>query len=329
MMRVMSPLPRSPAALVAAALAEPDFGWGVGTFGAIGEFMRDPGEAARVEATSAATARGAIAVRLTPDARAIAWERPTSRGAWQHGIAVCLPHERAAMHRRTTLTSLGADRDALRDTDRGATRFDLGLGTYQCDVCVRIADPAAARELERHAGRSVLDDGLLRELPAMQPHRVFESRLARVEVYGAIPPPDGVTPDGPHTHILPDLLRAGRTHAANVPLPEGWVPALELFPPAPLADAHGRAIRFDAARHALFQSLLDAFGDPEVLAAKRRVADAVLANQPPCDETGFSRAARLARRVVLRQLAHTAPGSATLAAWRARFDAVESAAHDA
>jgi len=329
MMRDMSPLPRSAAALVAAALSETEFGWGVGTFGAIGEFMRDRGEPAKVDAASAVTARGAVAVNLVAEARAIAWERPTSRGAWQHGIAVCLPIDRAAMHRRTTLAPLGPDREALREDDRDAERFDLGLGTYQCDVCVRIADRAAARELARHAGRNVLESGLLRELPAMKPHRVFESRLARVEVYGAIPPPDGVTPDGPHTHILPDLLRAGRTHAANVPLPEGWVPALEIFPPAPLSDAHGRAIPFDAARHASFQSLLEAFGDPDTLAAKRRVAEAVMANAPPRDETGFSRAARLARRVVLRQLAHTAPDSATLAAWRARFDAAEADAHDA
>lgn len=330
MMHAMSPTPRNAAALVAAALADPDCGWGVGTFGAIGEFVRDADEPARVDAASAVTPRGAIAVTLSPAARAIAWERPTARGAWQHGVAVCLPVSAAAMQRRTVLTPLGPDRDALREADRETPRFDLGLGTFQCDVCVRVADTAAARVLERAAGRSVLDDGLLRELPAMQPHRVFESRIARVEVYGAIPPPDGTTPQGPHTHILPDLLRAGRTHPANMPLPEGWVPALELFPPAPLNDVHGRAMPFDAARHAAFEALLEAFGDPEVLAAKRRVAAAIAAGEPPRDDPDFGRAARLARRVVLRQLAHTAPASAVLAAWRERFDAAEAAdAHGA
>jgi hypothetical protein len=325
MMQAMSSPPRTAAALVAAALADPDCGWGVGTFGAIGEFVRDRGEPARMDERSAVTARGALAITLVPGARAIAWERPTARGAWQHGVAVCLPVATAAMHRRCVLTPLGPDRDALRDEDRDALRFDLGLGTFQCDVCVRVADAAAARVLERAAGRSVLDDGLLRELPAMQPQRVFESRLARVEVYGAIPPPGGTTPQGPHTHILPDLLRAGRTHAANMPLPEGWVPALELFPPAALSDAHGGAIPFDAVRHAQFARLLQVFGDPAVLAAKRRVADAIAAGLPPHDDADFGRAERLARRVLLRQLAHTAADSAVLAAWRERFDAAEAA----
>jgi hypothetical protein len=225
------------------------------------------------------------------------------------------------MHRRRVLTPLGPDRDALRAEDRDAHRYDLGLGTLQCDVCVRTADAAAVRALDAAAGRAVLDGGLLGEIAAMQPHRVFVSRLARAEVYVPIPAARGVTPVGPHTHVLPDLLRLGRTHPANVPLPAGWVPALELFPPAPLQDVDGRAIPFDAARHAAFQRLLDAFGEPRTVAAKRSVHAAVAAGDAPHDDPQFGRAERLARRVALRQLGFTAGPSASLAAWRARFDA--------
>jgi hypothetical protein len=121
--------------------------------------------------------------------------------------------------------------------------------------------------------------------------------------------------------VLPDLLRLGRTHPANVPLPAGWVPALELFPPAPLQDVDGRAIPFDAARHAAFQRLLDAFGEPRTVAAKRSVHAAVAAGDAPHDDPQFGRAERLARRVALRQLGFTAGPSASLAAWCARFDA--------
>jgi hypothetical protein len=310
-------------ALLARALADPDAGWAVGTFGAIGEFVRDRGEPAAVDARSAVTARGGIAAGLAPGTRAIAWERPTVRGAWQHGIAFCLPRDEAPMHRRRVLTPLGRDRDALREGDREAFAYDLGLGTMQCDVCIRVADAHAARALDGAAGRAALDGGLLRELAAMQPHRVFVSRLARVEVYTPIPAADGVTPAGPHTHVLPALLRLGRTHPANLPLPDGWVPALELFPPSPLREADGQARPFDAGRHAAFQRLLEDFGDARAVAAKRSVAAAVAAGEAPREDARFGRAERLARRVVLRQLALTLAPSPALAAWRARFDAAE------
>lgn len=315
----------TPGALVAHALADPEAGWGVGTFGAIAEFVRDRGEAARVTAISAVTPRGGIAIHLDGRARALAWERPTARGAWQHGVAFCLPAADAAMHARRAVTPLGPDRGALRAEDRDALLFDVGLGATQCDICVRVAEPAAVRMLSAAAGRSPFDAGLLRDLAAMQPERVFVSRLARVEVRTAIPPADGATPQGPHTHVLPDLLKLGRTHPANLPLPSGWVPALELFPPAPLQDIDGRRIPFDGARHAAFQRLLEAFGDPAVLEAKRKVARAVESGRPPADDASFSRAQRLARRVALRQLGYALPLSATLAAWRGRFDTPESA----
>ncbi len=40
---------------------------------------------------------------------------------------------------------------------------------------------------------------------AANPHRVFLSRLGRIEVYQPIPPPSGKSPQGPHTHVLPQL----------------------------------------------------------------------------------------------------------------------------
>ena len=50
---------------------------------------------------------------------------------------------------------------------------------------------------------------------AANPHRVFISRLGRIEVYQPIPPPSGKSPEGPHTHVLPRLLQSRRTHPAT------------------------------------------------------------------------------------------------------------------
>ena len=56
------------------------------------------------------------------------------------------------MNGRTVLTELGADARALRERDRDAVLFDLGLGALQVDCCVRIADPEVAAQLRAHCG---------------------------------------------------------------------------------------------------------------------------------------------------------------------------------
>jgi hypothetical protein len=224
------------------------------------------------------------------------------------------------MNTRTRVTELGPDSAALREEDRGAVLFDLGLGAPHCDVCVRTADASILHSLRAAAGQPVLATELLRELPAMSPERVFISRLGRVEVRTPIPTPDGRTPDGPHTHVLPVLLKHRRTHSANVPLPAGVVPGAEIFPASAIHDAHGKRAPFDAIRHQTFQSLFAVYGDPACCKSKADTFAAVRAAKPPAEVPAYSRAQRLARRVALRQLAQTDGPSPTLSAWRGVFD---------
>jgi hypothetical protein len=109
-------------------------------------------------------------------------------------------------------------------------------------------------------------------LPALSPHRVFISAAGRIEVYQPIPPPTGKSPDGPHTHVLPRLLARGRSHAATVPIPSGWVVAMTLYPPHPLRQGSGQPIAFDPARHAAFQTLMERYGAPALMAGKQAAA---------------------------------------------------------
>lgn len=225
-------------ALVAARLADPHSAWSLGTFGAVAEFQRDPDEPAALEGLRAITARGGITVELVPDVVPIAYERSTGHG-WAHGVAFCLPRERARGTGRQVLTELGPDGAALRDADREATLFDLGLGTTQCDCLVRVREPAEVLRLRAACGTALLEDGtaVLGELAAMSPQRIFISPLGRIEVFQRIPAPDGVSPEGPHTHVLPRLLKTRRTHPATLPVPDGLVPCLELHAPSSIRDA--------------------------------------------------------------------------------------------
>lgn len=306
--------------MVTRHIGDPETSWAIGTFGAIAEFHRDADETVALSAHGAITTRGGIHLRLDHAVRAVAWECPSAGDLWRHGVALCLPAEASAMNARTVVTELGPDTEALREDERHAILFDLGIGAPHCDVCVRTADPEILSVLRGAAGRPLYQTGLFDALREMSPARVFLSRLGRIEVCAPIPAAHGSTPDGPHTHVLLDLLRLRRTHSANVPLPDHLLPCAEMFPASAVQDAHGRRQRFDIAKHEAFQALLGEHGDPLCRKAKRETVAAVRGGRPPFDDSSYTRAQRLARRVALRQLAQTDGQSQTLSAWREAFD---------
>ena len=266
--------------LVQREIENPDTQWSLGTFGAIAEFSRDNGEPVRLTQSSgtisAVTPRGGIIIRLDRRSRPFASESMTKTG-WNQRIALCLPEHDCAMGGRGTLTQIGPDREALRAEDRDAVLFDLGFGALQTDFCVRFGDPGAIARLRQHAGRDVFEPGnpAMGILLAANPHRVFISRLGRIEVYQPIPPPSGKSPEGPHTHVLPRLLKSRRTHPATEPVPDGWIPCAHFYPAHPAKDGMGHSRPFDRARHDGFQRLLGLLGSPDANATKRAVIAAI------------------------------------------------------
>lgn len=284
-------------ALLREALADPGTAWSLGSFGAIAEFMRDPGEPVSAlpdDRLGLCTARGAIALAPSGDLRPVAYETGVSSG-WNHAVALCLPQDACAMGRRSVVTELGPDRDAARAQDREAILFDLGLDCLAVDACVRASDSEAIVCLRAGVGQPLFDhtNPIGPRLVAMSPHRVFLARIGRVEVYAPIPAPGGTSPEGPHTHVLPKLLKSQRTHAATTPIPAGFIPCAALHPAHPYKDMMGQRIAFDAERLAAFQTLLDRWGDPDLVAIKRGTAEP--------GATVSSRHAQNARRVAEAQ----------------------------
>ena len=160
-----------------------------------------------------------------------------------------------------------------------------------------------AARLRQHAGRPVFEPGN----PAMgmilqaNPHRVFISRLGRIEVYQPIPPPSGKSPDGPHTHVLPKLLKSGRTHPATEPIPRDGFPARIFIRRIRRATAWASPGRSMPRVIDSFQRMMAGFGDPENVAIKRRVRGRGRAGEPPSAIAG-DRHGRTAVRIALRQM---------------------------
>ena len=274
-------------------------GASIGCLGAIAEFHEPEARYTRdAHRLTAVSARGALAVHLTGDELACAYEAPSAHGdAWQYGIALLAPERRGAA--RDTLTELGCDGEAIAAADRHLPLFDLGLGVPNVDYCVRSADPQVIAALRAHCGSTVVTPGhpLQAILIEASPTRVVMSPLARIEVYQAIA--RDRTPHGSHTHLLPDLLSRRPTHAANLPLPPRALPLMTLHPENPLFDDAGQRRAFDAAAFERFEALLARHGLPDYVSAKQALRAALAAGLD--HERPRNRITRAALRAALRQ----------------------------
>ncbi len=309
-------MPPAPFELIADLLADPANGWSIGSFGAVGEFVRDADEPAEIRRTDTvmeiATARGAIRLDAA-SLPAVAWDSLSSDGeTWGHALAFCAAH---VSNGDRTVRPLGPDHDAIRNADRTAMLFDLGVASGCVKMCARTADPDLIAALDAATGQPLLTvPGIMAVVLKAQPHRVILSPAGRIEVFQPIPAADGTSPEGPHTHLLPKLIAKDRPHSANVPIPEGWQSVLSMHPPSPWRTMLGERHPYDAATDAAFAPLLDRFG----LESDKAVAASIRASLDGDLDWPEGRRARHVARITLRRLA--AAGDARTKAWRAVHD---------
>ncbi|QBF30193.1 hypothetical protein [Thalassococcus sp. S3] len=309
-------------------LDDPETGWNMGSFGAIAEFHHVAGDPPPTVTgdLSRITARGGIRLDTLTDVRPVAFETLSPKPhRWSQAVALCLPEDAALMSRRDNLTELGPDTKALRPEDQGAVLFDMGLAQPQVDFCIRTSDPKLLSVLREAEGKSLFEKGnpAMGAILATHPHRVALTRVGRVEVYQLIGGPDtgGKSPEGPHTHVLPKLLRAERTHSANAPIPEGWVPCASFHPGSPVFDRMGADKDFDAEAFAAFQDLLRLWGIAEYNTAKDAAWAALRAGEnAESHREPDTRLGRAALRNAIRQWRRENGDASLVRAWAERFD---------
>lgn len=310
--------------------ADPGNGWSIGSFGAIGEFVRDADEKATITREAdhfeIVTARGGIRISPMAALKPIAWDSLSADGeSWGHSLAFCVvqPADTNRMIR-----ALGSDDEALREEDRHHRLFDLGIATGVIRMCIRTDDDTLCSALDRACGQSLLTiSALMSEVLRVQPHRVMLSPAGRIEVYQPIPPADGKSPLGPHTHLLPKLIAKDRPHSANVPIPEGWQSALTLHPRSPWRTMEGERIPYDARVDAEFSRHLRDHG----LAEDAEVEASLLVSiesgaTPEFADWPSTRRGRTKVRIALRRLA--AAGDDRVRPWRALFDRTPAEVED-
>ncbi len=307
---------------LAALVADPANGWSIGSFGAIGEFMRDADEPASIHhgdnLIEVVTPRGAMRICGTADLGAFAWDSLSADGeSWGHGMAVCAPVPETP-HR--AIHALGIDTQALRPDDRTHCLFGLGVGHGAVEMALRTDDADLLAAMEAAEGTPFIGNAeLMAHVLRAQPHRVLLSPIGRIEIFQPVPPPDGKSPEGPHTHLLPKLVAKGRPHFSNIPIPEGWQSILNIHPRSPWRNALGERHDYRADIDAAFTPLLARYGLAGDHAVEQHLRIAIERGaNPEFADWPDTRRGRTKARIVLRRMA--TEGDRRVIPWRAIFD---------
>ena len=202
-----------------------------GVYGAVAEVLRDPDEPFEAHRTGSvltlATRRAALRLEAAAWMTAFEIARPDRLPL----IALAVPVARAGTVGPAALTDLGPDDRGLLHRDWRGRRFDLGLGRRAARFSIRCSDELSA-VVTPHCGTPWPDClgrigmGVL----GASPVRVIEAPCLRAEVDTVIPPPGGASPEGPHTHLLPDHIAQGFDTPPTVPLPKGYVLSALFYP---------------------------------------------------------------------------------------------------
>ncbi|MGI8570903.1 MAG: DUF1289 domain-containing protein [Methylocella sp.] len=212
------------AEFVAESLGRKSGTWALGCYGATAEFICRHDEPCDVSVTgetiTAISGRGALQLTIGEQVRALRLRADHTRHSnW--AIFLVVLKARATLPVATTLTPLGRDKGAIHPECRNDTWFDLGLGRGDLRFCVRAATTELRDKLNQASGLPLSD--VLQAAGATivkhSPARVVESTLGRAEIYTPIPLPGGQSPDGPHTHLLPDHLASGLATPPGIDLP--------------------------------------------------------------------------------------------------------------
>jgi predicted Fe-S protein YdhL (DUF1289 family) len=229
------------AEFVAESLGQRSGTWVLGCYGATAEFICHHDEPCDVSVTgetiTAISDRGALQLTISEHVRALRLRADHTRHGYRAIFLVVLK-ARATLPVATTLTPLGRDEGAIRPECRNNAWFDLGLGRVDLRFCVRASATELRDKLHQASGLPLSD--VLQAAGATivkhSPARVVESPLGRAEIYTSIPPAGGQSPDGPHTHLVPDQLAWGRATPRDIDLPPVYALGATFYPRAGSRD---------------------------------------------------------------------------------------------
>ena len=306
--------------LLESCLSDGSNAYSVGGIGALAEFQTDYPIVTKLNSNqfNVSSRLGSISLKICGQESALAYETLGSKkDTWQCGLLVSLPKELCNLTTHSVLTEMGEDRNAHLSVNKKHLLFDLGTGLPNMQFCVRTNNNDLISFLRSYEGQAIAIDGhpALDTILKASPHRVVMSQIARVEVLQKIDL--HMTPSGPHTHLLPKLLKAKRLLASNIPVQTNHIPQLTIHPENPLFDKWGHRRDFKKAAYNKFLPILKKYGAPAFYAEKIRLRDALSSEVTPEKYLPpSSRLSQTAHKIELRQQIHLNGENTFLNDWR-------------
>jgi hypothetical protein len=205
-------------------------GWSIGVHGAVAEFATRNDALPEIETGGdyliLRTSGGAL--RLRPPVGTRMFKLVGATGKVERRV-LALHRLRLRGEPAGGVTELGADEDAIDPVHSSERLFDLGVRRSVIRFCVRTGDSALIVSLRQANGLDPFDPalGLVPALLANAPDRVVVSPIGRIEVFGPILARDR---EGPHTHLLPEVVTLRPLPEAAFALPEGYAAGVSVFP---------------------------------------------------------------------------------------------------
>jgi hypothetical protein len=207
--------------------------WVFGVVGAVGEYTTALGESTYFqyedEKILAHTKNGAMQMRINDDVRALTFGLPGPSASLP--ILLGVKQKSGIIPRANVITDLGEDTSPLLNSEEKRL-FDLGLGRKEARFSVRVASGSANEALKNTMGLTFTEALPLIAGALMQasPTRVIDTAIGRIEVQGKIPSPEASSPNGPHTHLLPNELETGRSLPVAMEIPRAYLPGAIFYP---------------------------------------------------------------------------------------------------
>ncbi|MEM2760322.1 MAG: hypothetical protein QXU32_04105 [Nitrososphaerales archaeon] len=187
---------------------------------------------------------------------------------WVQCVYLCIPEQVARMSGRKVLTHLGSWENGYGEL------WDLGVGNDSLDACVIVRDTETHQKLKEKEGRYIIDDSeFLKEIIRLSPPRLFRTKFAHIMVKQRIPS-NGENVDGPHTHLLPSIIRDG-IHFP-VPIPENMRSLIQVDPFGSVIDGNGDYYEWKGFERDDFQSLLHEYAENGYMRTKQNLREKII-----------------------------------------------------
>jgi hypothetical protein len=174
---------------------------------------------------------------------------------WSQNIYLCVSEKDAQLSKRNRLTCIGKWNN---NKDHGVI-WDLGIGYNDFEAKIIVNNENLQRYLKQKEGEYIIDDSkFLKTIIEFSPFRMFNSKFASIVVKQKIPTPKDEI-DGPHTHLLPNIILKG----INFPIPveDGMSSQIQIDPFGGVIDGNGKYTEWQGYEKDEFQMMMKLYGN--------------------------------------------------------------------